>query len=431
MEQNVELKSLTVKDYAYDAKIDAINVYTTIKVGEYLKIANSIKNNNDLQRRRVSNPSTVYALLKEDMLSGCLIPSIVLALDKEDKIEFDQAKIQAKEFGDIAAAVQAEATSLKILDGLQRTNILLDLENELSEKQGKDPIQIEEDIKKLSSLYAREIRVEIYVNITRFGILYRMLTLNTGQTPMSLRHQIEILYSDYYVSEKDGIILLRDAFDLNKPIKLGQYRFSDVVEGVTSFIEGSEFTLTRFDLLDYIKTLKKLSTESKKVDMFTSFIITYHTFLTEIIKKSDTWNFNFTTLSKENLDYFPVQKSDPETGREYRTSPFGNNAEDIFSKQQIYTAFGAAASFLKTKEVISQIDDLKQDFINIKFEISPKEDFDNLVVRLEQIRKESKKIGESQRTFFKHFFITLFNSKDSDSHLNFNKAVDSAYRKTI
>ena len=84
-EKKVKLESMKIKDYAYDTKINAINVFTTIKVKDYLEIASTIKNNNDLQRRRVSNPSTVYALLKEDMLSGCLIPSIVLADGRFDR----------------------------------------------------------------------------------------------------------------------------------------------------------------------------------------------------------------------------------------------------------------------------------------------------------------------------------------------------------
>lgn len=45
--------------------------------------------------------------------------------------------------------------------------------------------------------------VEIYFKINRFGNLYRMLTLNTGQTPMSLRHQIEILYGNLDLTGRD------------------------------------------------------------------------------------------------------------------------------------------------------------------------------------------------------------------------------------
>ncbi|WP_121812993.1 hypothetical protein [Mucilaginibacter kameinonensis] len=420
------LDSLTIKDHNYDSKIEALNILAILKVKDYLEIANTIKNNNELQRKRVGNPSTVYALLKEDLKNGCLIPSIVLALDDQSEAVFD---IHEPDYKKVKENISERSESIKILDGLQRTNTLIDLSNDLKNKEGKDAEQITNDLAILNDLHERNIRVEVYLNVSRFGILYRMLTLNTGQTPMSLRHQIEILYSDYYIKEKDGIVLTRDASE-SRPPKLGQYKFSDVVEGVTSFIDGSEFSLDRFDLLNYIKTLKKLSSEKNTGDIFDSFTITYHKLLTELVKKSNNWELNYETLTEENLSFFPVQKVD-DNGKETRLSPFGRTAQDIFLKAQIFTGLGAALSFLKQKDVISDIVNLHGFITEIKFATSSKEAFDTLVVRLEQIRKESKKIGESQRTFFKFFFISLFNENDQDSYLIFENAVDSAYRKTV
>ena len=91
---------------------------------------------------------------------------------------------------------------LVILDGLQRTYTLVDLEQELIASG---------DETSLKSFYGHKIRIEVYVGINRLGILYRMLTLNTGQTPMSLRHQIEMLYLDYSKTPPPGITLIREA----------------------------------------------------------------------------------------------------------------------------------------------------------------------------------------------------------------------------
>jgi len=426
--KKIKLESLEIKAHAFDRKIDALNILATLKIKDYLNIASSIKNNNDLQRRRVSNPSTVYALLKEDLIAGCLIPPIVLAMDADEKITYEEGKIDYKS---IEASIQESAENLKIIDGLQRTNILIDLRNELSETANKEADVIALNQAKLKSILENELRIELNLNITRFGILYRMLTLNTGQTPMSLRHQIEILYSDYYINEKNGVILLRDAFESTKVVKIGQYKFSEIVEGVTSYIDGSEFTLDRFDLLNYTKSIKKLSADDTKVDIFNSFVAVYHLLISQMIKKSNDWKFDFKELSQENLNYFPVQKKDSETGKETRNNPFGQTAEDIFLKSQIYTGFGAALSVLRDKSIISEISDLKGTIENISFESTPKDAFELMMVRLEQIRKDSKKIGESQRTFFKFFFTSLFNINDLDSYLIFEKAVELAYRKTI
>lgn len=426
--KKIKLESLDIKAHAFDRKIDALNILATLKIKDYLDIASSIKNNNDLQRRRVSNPSTVYALLKEDLIAGCLIPPIVLAMDADEKITYEEGKIDYKS---IEASIQESAENLKIIDGLQRTNILIDLRNELSETANKEADEIALNQAKLKSILENELRIELNLNITRFGILYRMLTLNTGQTPMSLRHQIEILYSDYYINEKNGVTLLRDAFESTKVVKIGQYKFSEIVEGVTSYIDGSEFTLDRFDLLNYTKSIKKLSADDTKVDIFNSFVAIYHLLISQMITKSNGWKFDFKELSQENLNYFPVQKKDSETGKETRNNPFGQTAEEIFLKSQIYTGFGAALSILRDKSIISEMSNLKGIIENIYFESTPKDAFELMMVRLEQIRKDSKKIGESQRTFFKFFFTSLFNINDLDSYLIFEKAVELAYRKTI
>lgn len=428
MADKIQLASLQVKAHAFDKKIDALNILATLKIKDYLDIANSIKNNNELQRRRVSNPSTVYALLKEDLMAGCLIPAIVLAMDADDKNIIDSDKIDYEE---IEKAIRLNAENLKIIDGLQRTNILIDLRNELSDTNNKEISELNYNKEILGSLLENELRIELNLNITRFGILYRMLTLNTGQTPMSLRHQIEILYSDYYIKEKDGIVLLRDAFENTKKVKLGQYKFSDIVEGVTSYIDGSEFTLDRFDLLNYTKSIKKLSTDDTKIDIFNSFVYAYHSLIKNMISKSENWQFDFMKLSQENLNYFPVQRKDSDTGKESRTNPFGFNVEEIFLKSQIFTGLGAALSVLKDKKIINEISDLPNMIEKITFETTPKEALDNMVVRLEQIRKDSKKIGESQRTFFKFLFTSLFNMNDTDSYLVFENAVEVAFRKTI
>ena len=84
-----------------------------------------------------------------------------------------------------------------ILDGLQRTFVILDLHDDI--KEGK--------VKNFdTAIFLNQIiRAEIYIGLGKLGILYRMLTLNTGQTTMSTRHLMEILYLDYLDKDIDGI----------------------------------------------------------------------------------------------------------------------------------------------------------------------------------------------------------------------------------
>ncbi len=67
------------------------------------------------------------------------------------------------------------------------------------------------------------------MGIKRIGLLYRMITLNTGQTTMSTRHLMEILYHDYVGADLDNVRLLTDK---NGPVPLNDtihYNFKEIL----------------------------------------------------------------------------------------------------------------------------------------------------------------------------------------------------------
>ena len=169
-----------------DNRIECQNYMIEMTIQEYYDIAQNILKNNEYQRRRVKSSSTVYNLLKDDLKQGCIMPPIVLALSKS--IEKDV---------DVLEEIKKSKDEIIILDGLQRSYTIRDLLKEISGSS--------EENKVLNHL----VRIELYTGINKFGILYRMLTYNTGQTQMSTRHQIEIIYSDYIGKEKNGIRFIR------------------------------------------------------------------------------------------------------------------------------------------------------------------------------------------------------------------------------
>ncbi len=62
-----------------DQRIDSWNIFVEITIGDYLSFAPDILNNNDMQRKKVKSSKSVYSLLKTDLISGCVIPPLVLA----------------------------------------------------------------------------------------------------------------------------------------------------------------------------------------------------------------------------------------------------------------------------------------------------------------------------------------------------------------
>lgn len=377
-----------------DKKIKATNVLLEMKISEYLDVAQIIIQKNEFQRRRVKGSSTVYELLKEDLKSGCTIPPIVLAIRNDSMLPSNEM-VTITEAQIISLFVPDK---LIILDGLQRTLTLIDLISELKKK---------EDESTLKEVLDNPIRIEIYIGLNKIGILYRMLTLNTGQTPMSLRHQIEILYSDYLDNNIQGVRLLKETDSISIK-EIGQYSFKDVIEGFNSYLDRDELGMTRSDILENIQNLEKLSKESSTIDLFQVFIEVYNNFVIALDRLTASWEFDKAIFGDD-----PV---------------FGRNLVQIFSKSQALSGFGAAIGKLKDKNVITGFDEITTFIPQLKFANNPSDSLNNLLIKLNKIKVTAKKIGVEQRMYFTYIFRELFN-KESDSFLQIDNAIDTGYTR--
>ena len=379
----------------FDSRIQAYNMLFEINLEDYLNISKTIIEENQFQRRRVKSSSTIYSLLKNDLMIGCIIPPIVLALSKNAD-DIDVTKNTSDH--EIIELINKHIKDLIILDGLQRTYTIRDLFKDLEKNENKTI---------LSKVKSKKIRIEIYLGLNKLGILYRMLTLNTGQTPMSIRHQIEILYSDYLNQDIDGIKLLLEVDD-KSPQKLGEYKFKDIIEGFNSYLEREYLTLNRNDILENIKGLEKLSSENQDKDLFIDFLNTYHKLVLKFIDKSNSWKFNSGSIEPE-----------------LSGQPFGKTSIKIFTKSQVMTGFGSAIGKLIDFELLEDIPSVVDLFDNVTFS-NEEDSFNNLIVKLDKIRIVAKKIGNDQRMFFHFFFRELFDNK-GEAYLNINSSIDEAY----
>jgi len=380
---------MKVKDRLYDNRISSLNILIDIELGEYFLLSKDILKNNEFQRRRVGSSSSIYNLLKSDLRQGCVIPPIVLALAIDAKPKVDETD------DNLVQTINSQKEKLVILDGLQRTYTIRDLVNELNDKG--DP--------ETKKILQNKLRVEVYLGINKLGILYRMLTLNTGQTPMSSRHQIEIIYSDYLQEDINGIRLLKEV-DEQAPSKLGEYKFRDIIDGFTSYLDRDYLSLDRTDILDNIKSLEKLASENQDSDLFKDFLTSYDSFVKKLFELSKGW-----VLDEENIKL---------TGQ-----AFGKNTLKVFNKSQAMTGFGSALGKLldfkaikEVKDIISLISQLKDENIH--------DDLNTLITKLDDIRLVAKKIGNDQRMYFHFFFRELFDQR-SDGYLDIGRSINEAY----
>lgn len=379
----------------FDNRINSTNLYVETTFGEYLEFARSIIKNNDLQRKRVKTSKTVYSLLKTDLKKGCVIPPLVLAVTKRNVIDAETITGAA-----LLEYIKSHTDETLILDGLQRTYTLIDADAEMSA----------ETPDKYAEFLNYTIRLEIYLEINKFGVLYRMLTLNTGQTPMSARHQLEMLYNDMLNTEIDGVTLVSEVDGSANPAK-NEFQFKNAVEGFHSYLNRNELPIDREELLHNIKMLENMAEENVDNDLFRDYISCYICVFSAL--RSIT---NDLIISRDDLDEIGI------TG-----TPFGNAVYKVFSTSQALTGFGAAIGRMKDHDIISsfeEIEDMVEDFA----EDTECEWFYNLLIKLNLIKTSAKKIGNAQRMFFHYFFRELFN-RDSDSYLDLNEAVENGYRK--
>jgi len=124
-----------------------------------------------LEIQRKLQESAIYKRLKKDIISGCVMPPITVAFIDENRNFSSEAEAQDYIISNI--------TNAFILDGIQRLNILKQIS-----------AQLEADLIENSV-----IALNILICPSMDKLLYRMVTLNNGQKPMTPAHQIEILTS--------------------------------------------------------------------------------------------------------------------------------------------------------------------------------------------------------------------------------------------
>ncbi|SCB80517.1 hypothetical protein [Bacillus wiedmannii] len=388
---------MEIKSRINDSRIKAENIFIEMSYEEYLKIAKKIIENNPLQRRRVKSSNTVYSLLKHDLKTGCLMPPMVLGLTNGRDNDYSNISDE-----DLITYVLENKERLIILDGLQRTHTLKDIEMEYENKNDKEG---------MDAFYSNKLRIELYLGINKFGILYRMLTLNTGQTPMSVRHQIEMLYQDYLTHDIEGIKIFREV-DENNNNELGKYNFKSVIEGFNSYLERDPLPMDRFDVLNNIKSLEKLSMEDQKKDLFTEFMKTFNFFIQKTVDFSDNWQLDFEYEEEMKLS----------------SRAFASSALKLFNKSQAFTGFGAAMGKLRDFDLVNGFEEINDMIPNLTSDEGKEDWIIDFITNLDDIKRKSKKIGNSQREYFYWFFRALFN-KESDAYLNLSKAVEDGYKK--
>lgn len=125
----------------------------------------------DIQRDALN--SRFYSRLQDDIVRGCVIPPITVAL-----IHTFAAKKPAETT--VRKFIEKNIDDAFVLDGIQRLNTL----QRAAQEDGFED--------------KRTLHINFVIADSRDRLLYRMITLNNGQKPMSARHQIDVLADSFF-----------------------------------------------------------------------------------------------------------------------------------------------------------------------------------------------------------------------------------------
>lgn len=163
----------------------------------------------DEQRKKQN--AKFYQRLKEDIISGCVMPPITVAFVSPALSSSTSVKALENFVNDHIAHGY-------ILDGMQRLNTLLAAAGE----EGFDG--------------SRPLYINIIVAEKYDYLLYRMITLNNGQKPMTPRHQIEILASNLLDFTEFNNITIQTEKDTEAGLVHGAFKLADVAAAYTAYL---------------------------------------------------------------------------------------------------------------------------------------------------------------------------------------------------
>lgn len=210
----------------------------------------------DIQRDTLK--TKFYNRLEDDIVRGCVMPPITISLVEsfDHHLSMDQA----------AAFIDTNIADAFVLDGIQRLNTL----SRASQRDGFDP--------------ERPLHVNFVLAQSRDRLLYRMITLNNGQRPMSARHQIDALADAFFdfsgvklnlVAEKGGgRVRAPDTFKKADFVKGYVAYLSDSVnidnqkiieekmdELIAARIIDSDISTRKTEFVDIVDVINKMSSD--------------------------------------------------------------------------------------------------------------------------------------------------------------------------
>lgn len=207
--------------YAKDLRTETNILYAQISIHDYLQLIGDNFKDFEIQRKREKS-NKAYQRMKEDIRKGALLPTITLALKPNFFTEaIKNAAEQENSTFLLKELTRSNEEKIFILDGLQRSFILKDLQDE-----------------KFTFNTNQKLLIEFWIEPKIEHLIYRFVILNAGQKRMSFRHQLDILFyglKKKLESEFEGLALLTEREGMERT-KAGQFQMRSIATSYHCFL---------------------------------------------------------------------------------------------------------------------------------------------------------------------------------------------------
>lgn len=200
---------MRILDKQYDAVIQGQVAFGRATYKEAMASLVPLINKTEFQRKL--QDKKFYAKLQRDILDGCVMPPITVALLTDEDFE---------DLNDLSKFVNENISTAFVLDGIQRLNTLV---------RAGEGIDFDDSY-------------NIYINFILCDsiekLLYRMITLNNGQRPMTPRHQVEVMIANAFNFKKLGLEVVSEK-DATPGNSKRAFKKSDLIQAYLAFMADS------------------------------------------------------------------------------------------------------------------------------------------------------------------------------------------------
>lgn len=202
---------MKIYDIDNDLVIDAKVAIGSITYSEAITKLVPLISKTEFQRKL--QDKKFYEKLERDIEKGCIMPPITIAF-------VDEALKTSSDKKEIADYFEKNFGNSFVLDGIQRLNTLSRL---------KESINLD---------FEKKLYLNIIFSDSVDKLLYRMITLNNGQKPMTPRHQVEVMMANVYDFKKLGIEVQTEK-ERAKKTKLNSFNQSDLIQAYLAYMANS------------------------------------------------------------------------------------------------------------------------------------------------------------------------------------------------